>query len=199
MTVYIVSIKLTILFQEYILFPLGWKGEVNSKPDSILWSILIAMIGAPIFEELLCRKFIIDRVRKYGEGMAILVSGLMFGIIHGTVSQTFMAAACGVFWAYIYVRTGKIKYTIILHMLENTLSTIIGVLAKEFPDFAYYLKVEKFMYLVAMAGFVMWIVNYKKMYLVKAPEQITEKKIRTVFGNFGLIITILVSAYLLIL
>lgn len=84
------------------------------------WTILLYMvICAPILEELIFRKLIVDRAVRYGQGVAVVVSGLMFGLFHGNLNQFAYAAAIGMFLAFLYVKTGNIKITISLHMLIN--------------------------------------------------------------------------------
>lgn len=94
--------------------------------SSNLWAnILIVGICAPIFEELMFRKFIVDRMIRYGEAVAIVVSGLMFGLFHGNFTQFFYATALGMLFAYIYVKTGKLRYTILTHFIINMSSTLM--------------------------------------------------------------------------
>lgn len=81
--------------------------------------VIVAVMGAPIVEELLFRKVLIDRIRRYGNGKAILLSGFFFGMFHGNLSQFFYTAFVGLMFAFIYVRTGKVIYTILLHMTIN--------------------------------------------------------------------------------
>lgn len=84
------------------------------------WAILLYMvICAPILEELIFRKLIVDRAVRYGQGVAVVVSGLMFGLFHGNLNQFAYAAAIGMFLAFLYVKTGNIKITISIHMLIN--------------------------------------------------------------------------------
>ncbi len=123
-----------------LLLPAGPKAS-QTQPlidmmlhSSPIYPIVVAGILAPIFEELLFRKLFIDRTVKYGEWMAILVSGLMFGLFHGNFSQFFFATGLGIFWGYIYVRTGKIIYTILFHMVVNLNSSVITLqLYKRMP------------------------------------------------------------------
>lgn len=94
--------------------------------SSALWAnILIVGICAPIFEELIFRKFLVDRMVRYGEATAVVVSGLMFGLFHGNFSQFFYATALGMFFAYVYVKTGKLKYPILIHLIVNMSSTLM--------------------------------------------------------------------------
>lgn len=91
------------------------------------WRILTVGILAPIVEELVFRKFLIDRVVKYGELVAILTSGLMFGLFHGNFSQFFYATFIGFIFAYVYVRTGKVWITILYHMMMNLATSVVSV------------------------------------------------------------------------
>ena len=87
--------------------------------------LLAVCIIAPIVEELIFRKFLIDRLVKHGEFLAILISGMTFGLFHGNFQQSFFTAFVGCLWAYVYVRTGNIRNTIFLHMAMNTCTGLI--------------------------------------------------------------------------
>ncbi len=87
-------------------------------------NILFVGILAPIFEELFYRKAVIDRLRRYGDLPAILISGLIFGLIHGNLSQIFYATAVGILLSFIYVRTGSVLYTISIHAAFNMIGGV---------------------------------------------------------------------------
>jgi membrane protease YdiL (CAAX protease family) len=87
--------------------------------------VLSVGILAPIFEEMIFRKLLIDRLIKHGEFVAIFLSGLTFGLFHGNFQQFFFATLCGWLWAFIYVRTGNIRNTIFLHMTINLSTSVI--------------------------------------------------------------------------
>ena len=89
--------------------------------------ILTVGILAPIFEELIFRKLLIDRLIKHGEFVAIVTSGLMFGLFHGNFQQFFFAAFLGCLWAFVYIRTGRIRYTIMMHMVVNISTSAITI------------------------------------------------------------------------
>lgn len=96
--------------------------------NSNLWiNFLVIAVAAPIIEELLFRKLLIDRINRYGQGISVLVSGLTFGLIHGNFYQFFYAFGLGVIFAYIYVKTGRIRYTIAYHMVINFLGAVLAV------------------------------------------------------------------------
>ena len=69
-------------------------------------TFIIAVLIAPTAEELLFRKLLTERIVKYGELTAVLASGLFLG--------------------FIYVKTGKLRYTIGLHMAINFIGSSLG-------------------------------------------------------------------------
>ena len=85
--------------------------------------LFVGFLG-PIFEELFFRKAVIDRLRFYGDLPAILISGLIFGLIHGNFSQLFYAIAIGVVLGFVYIRTGNVLYTITLHSVFNIIGGV---------------------------------------------------------------------------
>lgn len=90
--------------------------------------ILFAVVLAPVFEELIFRKMLVDRMIRYGEATAVLFSGMMFGLFHGNFNQFVYAFVLGCFFGFLYVKTGRIQYTIILHILVNFMGTVVGIL-----------------------------------------------------------------------
>lgn len=96
--------------------------------DSVsLWfNALVMVIVAPVFEEYIFRKLLVDRLVQFGEGAAVLTSALMFGLFHGNLNQFIYAFTLGLFLAFIYVKTRSIKYTVVLHMLVNLLGGVVS-------------------------------------------------------------------------
>lgn len=95
---------------------------VNLNP----WVVtILTVLFAPVLEEMIFRKFLIDRIIPYGQWTAIILSGLIFGLIHGNFYQFFYACALGMVFAYLYSSTGRIMYTIVLHMAINAMGGLL--------------------------------------------------------------------------
>ena len=101
-------------------------------------AVLLISVGvlAPIFEELICRRIMINRLRCYGQKTALVVSSLAFAGLHGNLSQFFYAFALGMFFGFLYLRTGRLRYSIALHMTINIAATVVSALAAPLLDFA---------------------------------------------------------------
>lgn len=155
------------------------KGEPVSNAllsvvsESNIWiSAIYTVFLAPVFEEILFRKLICDRVAQYGQRTVVLVSGLLFGLFHMNFNQFFYAAFLGGFFAFVYIRTGNLKYTIALHMIVNFLGTVVGGLLLQNVDM---MSLQGMMiggvysicvYAVGISGVVLFFINRQKM---KAP------------------------------
>ena len=97
-----------------------------------LWLILIFVCVFPgIFEELIFRKLVIDKTREFGDFAAVVFSALTFGIFHGNFEQFFYAFFTGLLFGYVYVKTGRILYTIILHTTVNFCGSVVTTLIQD--------------------------------------------------------------------
>ena len=90
--------------------------------------IMMTVIIAPILEELIFRKLMLDRIRNYGEKTAIVFSALCFGLFHENLTQFLYAFIIGLFLGYVYCKTGKVPYTMIMHAMVNLISSSILLL-----------------------------------------------------------------------
>lgn len=116
--------------------------EVVLKADPVV-VFVFTVLCAPVAEEWLFRKLLTDRAVKYGEGIAVLLSGLMFGLFHGNLNQFVYAFTVGLFWAFIYIKTGRLRYTVILHMMMNFMSNAANLLFRGFGGY------DELMYVIA--------------------------------------------------
>ncbi len=105
---------------------------VSNTPMYLIF--IFTVILAPIFEELLYRKLVIDRLSVYGDKCAIIFSAVAFGLFHGNLYQFFYAAIIGLVLGYVYTRTRNVKDTIILHMLLNFTGSVMAMPVQESLD-----------------------------------------------------------------
>jgi len=101
------------------------------SPDSNLYSGIITMlIMAPLVEELVFRGVIFTKTKKYSNvWIAVIFSSVVFGLWHRNFGQFCATTVMGCVYAWIYQRTGKLRYAMVVHCLSNF---FIGVaLARE--------------------------------------------------------------------
>lgn len=173
----------------------------------------VMVLLAPALEEWIFRKLLVDRTIRYGEGTAIFLSGLMFGLFHGNLNQFVYTFLVGAFWAFIYVKTGRLRYTIYLHMALNFMGSVGSLF---FLDAISTLEggssaMNGFHFLLGMllplaivipylivvfglviSGIVLLVTNWKRFRLIPAELFIPkEKRFSVIFLNVGMILYVL--------
>jgi len=99
--------------------------------DSLIVSIIVVSIIPAFTEELLFRGLILDGFqRNYSKTKAIVISAILFGVIHMNPWQFLSASIIGLFMAWICINTNSIILCIYMHLFNNILSTI----AERFKD-----------------------------------------------------------------
>ncbi len=109
-------------------YSLGSTGS-TSIIEHIVYILSVAFVPA-VTEELVYRGLILGRLRKFGDGFALVVSAFLFGIMHGNFVQAPFAFVVGLAagWALIY--TGSIIPSMLIHGFNNLMS-VIGDIAYE--------------------------------------------------------------------
>jgi len=116
-----------------------FEGMVIAQP---LWAVLLLMAVLPaVCEELAFRGFIFGGLlRQQGALRAIIVSALFFGFTHTLLQQSIAASLMGVVLGLIAWRTGGVLATIIVHLVNNTLSISLAWCAARKFDIPYFLN-----------------------------------------------------------
>lgn len=122
------------LVEELVGFVPGNPLEDYVADGSLALKVLCMVILAPLIEEFIFRRSLIDRMRPYGEKLAVVTTALMFGLFHGNLSQMFYAFTLGLVFGYVYVRTGKLRYSVGLHMLINLVGGVLGPALTDWVD-----------------------------------------------------------------
>lgn len=79
---------------------------------------------APVFEEYWFRGVIQSSLAPYGNGFAILVSSLCFGMAHGNIHQFCYTFIVGICLGYVRYATGSLVPTMIMHAIFNSIAGI---------------------------------------------------------------------------
>lgn len=185
--------------------------------------ILVMVILAPLLEELLCRKLLIDGTVRYGEKLSVLISGLLFGLLHQNLFQFFYAFALGCLFAYVYIRTGQIRYTVILHAVVNFVGAVVGPavlslvdmdiaeklaggnasveqLVEAVPGFLILMVYSMSMVGMAVFGLVLLIIKARHLIWKESAEQLPGKTaLKVALLNAGMIINVLICLAMTVL
>lgn len=118
------------LLRQILGMQLTNKAEQMLADVPIRWIFLCTVVLAPLTEELLFRKLLLDRLYFMNGAVAVFASGFSFGLIHGNFSQFFYAFFLGCLLAVLYRRTGRLSYCVGLHAFVNCIGAFIPLLLR---------------------------------------------------------------------
>ena len=101
--------------------------DLSENYKLILSIISTAMVPA-FCEEFLFRGVVLSNLSPYGNRSAIIISAILFGLMHQNVGQIIYTIVAGLFLGYIYVRTHSIWGCVLLHFVNNLYSVITSLL-----------------------------------------------------------------------
>lgn len=86
---------------------------------------IISMTLAPaIFEEMLFRGVILQSLRRFGDGFALVISSLLFAMSHNNLVQGPNAFLMGLVMGYFVLRTGSLLTGMVIHLVNNGLAVL---------------------------------------------------------------------------
>jgi len=83
------------------------------------------VIAAPVIEELIFRGIILNGLlRRYSPVKSIILSSILFGIVHLNPWQFVGALIIGIFSGWVYYRTRKLSLSILIHLVNNLVAFV---------------------------------------------------------------------------
>ena len=200
---------------------------IDQVPPILLF--VLTVILAPVFEELIFRKLLLDRLSVYGNKFAIIVTAVAFGLFHGNLDQLFYATLGGLVLGYVAVKSGNWLYSVGLHMVMNFIGGMIPALMsdsiakytelsemvlKDPMAFAslstgdmlifYFVSIcSSLIYALIIGGVVLLVLGIRKRWFV-VDERLTVKIPRkrvagVIFKNVGVILFLVMSGIFIML
>jgi membrane protease YdiL (CAAX protease family) len=101
--------------------------------EYIMYGISCAVVPA-LVEEFAFRGVLMQPLRKFGDSFAIVMSSLIFAIMHGNMVQIPFAFVAGLALGYCQITTGSIWTSVAIHFLNNISSVIISIYYNNHPN-----------------------------------------------------------------
>ena len=161
-----------IIFLESLM---QWMPSPGHK-FSFLWDMVhrnfwlmfsVLAVAAPLLEETLFRGiFLTFLLKKYRPRTAIIISALVFAVFHMNIWQGTAAFVMGLFFGYLFWRTRSLFYPVLLHFMNNALSTIAYYFSSD-PDAGLVGPAKEsdkwFMLLYGIMAFILFVYLWKKI------------------------------------
>ncbi len=139
----LVWVPFSLMLYPMLVRGVGWElpaqplllyviGQV--PPMGLLLAISLICVVGPIGEELFFRGYIYRFVvMRWGQGTALVVTSVWFGVIHGP-EYALPLTLMGLLFGYLRQRTGGLAAPILAHMLHNSLTIGCTLLWPEVLD-----------------------------------------------------------------
>lgn len=117
--------SLTNVFLEFLGL-CGYSSILSDLTINNFWQylvyVLVSCLTPAVCEELLFRGVILSGMKKYGAKIAIIVSSLIFMLMHGNAEQTVHQFIVGLVVGCLFFATGNIWLGVIVHFFNNFIS-----------------------------------------------------------------------------
>ena len=128
--VYLLNVLITTFFNAF-LSALGYQfssgGQMTSYPVWLLFvNILMTAILPGICEETTHRGLLLNGLTGLGQKKALILSSVLFGLLHLNIEQVFYATLIGLLVGYITCITNSIYPAMIIHFMNNATSVFMG-------------------------------------------------------------------------
>jgi len=101
---------------------------------SLLLNIVATAVLPALIEEMIFRGYVLGALRPHGDGLAIVLSAVLFALFHGNMLQIPFAFVLGLVLGYLMVQTDSIWPAVALHFANNLMSVLLQFFGKCFPE-----------------------------------------------------------------
>ena len=126
------------------LLPKAWLTDYVADSSRMFNASMIPLmllsnaLCAPISEEITIRGLIYSRLKKgFPVWASVLISSLIFGLIHGQVLWTAYTFLLGIVLALVVEQTGSTMAPLLLHILFNLFGTMLPLIGLQMPFLGY--------------------------------------------------------------
>lgn len=108
----------------------SYNSELHDVTGVMMWlSLLLTVVAAPLCEEFLMRGVVFGTWREVNPWFAFFGSSLLFAFLHGTLTHLVPTLLTGMLLAVAYAVTGRIWFTVVLHIGYNLGASLLGGIA----------------------------------------------------------------------
>lgn len=103
--------------------------KTNISPSTLLIGLVSAAVVSPVYEEIFYRGFLYRWFRRYGVGTAVMMSSLIFMVVHiPTYNVLPLVFVNGLINSWMYERTGSVVPRMMVHGGVNGVGVILTYL-----------------------------------------------------------------------
>lgn len=129
----IIAAYINSLMVSFIDFSSVFESPRLDTPVKIMLAFISTAVVPAVAEEFLFRGCILSNLLPYGKAAAIVISSLLFALMHGNFAQFFYTFIAGLILAAVYIETGSIWTSTFIHLFNNFYGVIQQVIYYRSP------------------------------------------------------------------
>ena len=172
--------------------------EIPKTVPGLVFYFLSLAVAPAFVEEIICRGIIMQNLRRFGDIFALVISSIIFGILHMNLVQAPYAFVMGLAIGYFVMRTGSLWVGVIIHFINNSVASVFEVVFDGKPIENYVFANDLYnliSIILAVIAIIYVLAKYKDMLRFEPSRTVLSsgKKIRYFFTAPGLILLLVVS------
>lgn len=129
-------------------------------PSGYFWLLLSNAVVPALVEEYAMRGVVLQSLRRYGERYALLVSSIIFALMHGNLTQAPFAFMLGLVIGRLVLETESMWTGILIHVINNSYAVLMTAAGDHLGDAVQVKLVIVFTTLIFAAGIISMIWFY---------------------------------------
>ncbi len=159
-----------------ITFESGFEDMSADGPWSALILVITLAVIPAVVEEFCIRGVVLQPLRRYGDKFAILMSALIFSILHGNMVQIPYTLVAGIYFGYLCVATGSLWPSMVLHFINNMFSVIQVIVESNFGETASAVAVFVMLGALIVSGIIGGVIFFNMKYKAGLKDGVTTLK-----------------------
>lgn len=191
----IVTTYISLIFNNFGYEPSSLEINFPEGVAGFIMSVFRIVIVAGVVEEVVMRGYTLGNLRFFGDGFAIVISSVVFALIHGNFTQIPFALISAFGLGYFSVKTGTMWTGVIIHIINNFISVLfyyIGDSIDENLNTLIQLVIIYGSVFVGVISFAYFVSKTKDIPLMKGGSILsTGEKVKAYFLNVPMIISVI--------
>lgn len=130
----IVTNYIAVIFNNFGYEPSDIDFSLPEGPVGFVVSIFRVAVVAGVVEEVVMRGYTLGNLRFYGDKFAIMMSSIVFALIHGNFTQIPFAMISAIGLGYFSVKTGTLWTGVLIHIVNNFISIIFTYIPESLDE-----------------------------------------------------------------
>lgn len=181
------NIATSMASQFFQFFGIEYNVDFGESPKGFfgfLLCLFATVVTPALVEEFAFRGLVLGSLRKYGDGFAVLVSSILFGLMHGNFEQIPFAFLVGLALGFIAVKTNSLLLAMAVHAANNFVSVIFDFMPGSIPQTAQNIMYLIFLLICLTLGILALALSEKSNEMFKLKKDSCESKFKERFKWF---------------